>query len=98
MTPLKVAVLALCVAVVGCGTLAPKEVVKTVTVDIPVGVPCDVEVGPRPDYPVSKEALAGLSTVEKVRLLLVELILRQNRERVLEAAIEGCRAQKNHQI
>jgi hypothetical protein len=71
----------------GCATT--QEVIKTVTVEVPVRVPCKVEV------PAPKQYAFGLATKEmpiddKVRLLLVERIERAMTEKELRAALEGC--------
>ena len=70
----------------GCGTLFG----PTVTVKVPVPVPCNPPAVDRPAMPT--EALLGLEDVFVVgRALWAELEVRDGYEERLRAAVDGCR-------
>lgn len=82
---------ALCaVSLAGCAT-APELRIEVREVRIPVPVACAADPGPAPAYPDTAEALAAAPDVfEGVKLLKAGRLLRQARERELEAALAGC--------
>jgi len=70
----------------------PEPIVRTVTVNVPVPVPCRPDIGPEPEYADSPEALAAATDIfEAVRARIAGREQRQARETVLKAALEGCR-------
>lgn len=77
-----------------CATTPPPEpVVRTVTVNVPVAVPCVPEtIGEAPVYSDSDEAVrAAADGAERYRLLFVGRGERNARLAVLESALGGCR-------
>lgn len=82
---------AVCLA--GCTTPLPTEP-KTVTreVKVPVSIPCEAIVGPRPEYVDSEAALMAYRNdlYNRVRLLLAARLMRAAREDELTAALAIC--------
>jgi hypothetical protein len=70
----------------------PEPVIRTVTVTVPVAVPCKVNVGPEPEYADTDSALrAAPDLFSRVKLLLAGRIQRMQREAELNAAVRACR-------
>lgn len=90
---MRVLVLALaCVALAGCDPTI-KPVVKIVTKEVPVPVPvkCKPDVGPRPDYPDTDDAIAQAPDIKELsKLYRAGRNMRIGREGKLEAALDGC--------
>lgn len=80
--------------VAGCATAPPPQpVVKTITVDVPVAVPCQPQLGPEPAYPdtaAAVEATPSGQIEQLVQLLLAGRDLRQAWIAEQAAAIKGC--------
>jgi hypothetical protein len=75
-----------------CATSAPEPIVQMVEVQVPVSVPCNVQVGADPDYPDTDEALKNApSVMARVQLMVGGRLMRIKREVELNAAIAGCR-------
>ena len=85
--------LACLLCLVACAPrLKPEPIVRTVTVQVPVPVPCRPDLGPEPEYADSPEALAAATDVfEAMKLRIAGRDQRHAREAVLRAALEGCR-------
>jgi len=74
----------------GCAA-KPEPKIEIRTVNIPVAVPCKVDIGEKPKYPDTDEALISASNIlERAMLVMAGRILRIQREIELEAAINGC--------
>ncbi len=78
---------------VGCAPSAPPEpVIKTVTVNVPVTVPCKKDIGPEPQYADTDAALrAAPNLYERVRLLVAGRLQRIQREADRIAAYSACK-------
>jgi hypothetical protein len=77
----------LCMLLAGCST---RTIVKPVTVEVPVPVPCQAPVITRPVWPT--QDLTDRSTLlDQVKALLAENELRQGYETQLEAILQACR-------
>lgn len=89
---MKTGVLIIAVLLAGCAAAAPPEpVVKTVTVNVPVTVPCKKDIGPEPQYADTDAALrAAPNLYERVRLLVAGRLQRIQREADRIAAYSGC--------
>lgn len=87
------ATLTLAALLVGCASPPPPEpIIKTVTVNVPVAVHCNPEIGADPQYPDTPKAIQNAQSIfERVRILLAARIMRMQRERELVAALEGCK-------
>lgn len=95
MTALRLILFTLCFLLAACGGARPpiEPIVKTVRVEVPVPVPCAVEVGPRPNYPDTDAALAAApGLLDRVKLLLAGRGMRIAREAEQDAALGACGA------
>lgn len=87
----KLAGLALVLAVLaGCATTEPVTVTRTVTVEVPVGVPCRAPQIERPVWPLDVLA-PDADDYEWTRAALAEIEMREGYEARLEGAVAGCR-------
>ena len=85
----RLALLAL-LALTACASAPPRVEVRTVTVQVPVAVPCVVDV-PAPVYSDTDEALlAAPDLFERVKLLLAGRIERAAHDNVETAARAAC--------
>jgi hypothetical protein len=82
--------LALVTALAGCAGPAPQVVTRTVTVEVPVGVPCRAPQIDRPVWPLDVLP-ADADDYEWTRAALAEIEMREAYEARLEGAAEGCR-------
>lgn len=77
--------------VAGCASQPQEPVVKTVTVNVPVAVPCLKDIGPEPVYSDTDAALkAAPDLFTRVKLLLAGRLQRMDRDAVRAAADLGC--------
>lgn len=93
MSALRLILFVLIFALAACGGERPpiEPIVRTVRVEVPVAVSCAGQVGPRPDYPDTAEAVrAAPDLLERVKLLLAGRGMREAREAELEAALAPC--------
>lgn len=93
----KTILLGLFVALAGCGghvpTPPPEPVVRTVTVQVPVNVPCPAleQLGEEPSYPDTPAALNSVANIfERVKLLLQGRVQRDARLQQYTAAKRSC--------
>lgn len=79
-------------ALAACGTHDPAQpTIITKTVNVPTPVACDPKLGPDPIYPDTAAAIAAAPNVaERARLYAAGRLMRQARERELQAAVVGC--------
>lgn len=88
------AAVALCLLMTACAT-KPEPVIRTVVqeVRVPVPVDCGPDVGPRPAYVATPEAIAAAQGIYQLGVLVVsELLQLRARNEVLETAQEACRS------
>lgn len=87
---------ALCLLLTACATKPePEPVIRTVVqeVRVPVPVDCGPDVGPRPAYVATPEAIAAAQGIYQLGVLVVsELLQLRARNEVLETAQEACRS------
>lgn len=78
-------------ALTACATDDAPKPITTITVKIPVNVPCVPNIGPAPAYPDTDAAVkAAPDLFARVKLIVAGRVLRIQREAELNAAIEGC--------
>lgn len=81
----------LLILLAGCGARTVEKIVIQ-EVKIPVPIRCDRDVGPEPIYSDNDEALeAAPDILAAMRLRVAGRIERMQRERIKDAAQEGCR-------
>lgn len=74
-----------------CATHPPEPVVKTVTVSVPIGIPCPDRRAPAPIYPDTPEAIAAAPDIFVLAQLYVAgRLLRIERERENDAQVAAC--------
>lgn len=75
----------------GCAAPTPQVVTRTVTVEVPVGVPCRAPQIDRPVWPLDVLP-TDANDYEWARAALAEIEMRNGYESLLEAAIAACDA------
>lgn len=78
------------VLLAGCAAPASQVVTRTVTVEVPVGVPCRTPQIDRPVWPLDVLP-ADADDYEWARAALAEIEMRESYEARLEGAVAGCR-------
>lgn len=73
----------------GCAAPAPQVVTRTVTVEVPVGVPCRTPQIARPVWPLDVLP-TDANDYEWARAALAEIEVRNGYEARLEGAVAGC--------
>jgi hypothetical protein len=86
----KLAGMAMLVALAGCAAPAPQVVTRTVTVEVPVGVPCRAPQIERPVWPLDVLP-TDANDYEFARAALTEIEMRNAYEARLEGAVAGCK-------
>ncbi len=87
----RIAILASLLLLTACATDNAPKPITTVTVRVPVNVPCRPDIGAAPDYPDTDAAIkAAPDLFARVRLIVAGRLLRIQREAELNAAIKGC--------
>jgi hypothetical protein len=81
----------LVVLLTSCSSQPQEPVIKTVTVNVPVAVPCRKDIGPEPVYADNDAALkAAPDLFTRVKLLLAGRLQRIDRDNKRQASIIGC--------
>ncbi|MDR3507603.1 MAG: hypothetical protein P4L64_06860 [Caulobacteraceae bacterium] len=84
----------LSLALGACATAPPDRAVAVRTVEVPVAVRCQPNLGPEPAYPDTDEALkAAPDLFARVRLLLAGRLMRMGRDAEKSAALQACAGQ-----
>lgn len=76
--------------IAGCGTTKPVITTVTQRVEVPVPVPCKVEMPARPDFNFEKLS-EDLDIFEKVKAILADLRLHRSYEEELVIALKSCK-------
>jgi hypothetical protein len=79
----------LAVVLFGCATTGPTS---PVVVEIPVAVPCQVQVPPAPAWALSNPQLRGAERARKAEAVIEELAQREAYQRELLTVLEACLA------
>ncbi len=79
-----------------CASAPPREpVVRTVTVSVPIAIPCRPDLDAAPAYPDTAKALKEAADLfERVKILLAGRELRIARVAAVEGALKACGAER----
>ena len=79
----------LCLALAACETTGSTQQIKTVTVQVPVQVPCRIPYVSRPEYALQRLG-QGADYYDRVKAAFIEIEQRKGYEARLEAAAKAC--------